>query len=376
MKLSRANIKKQTVLIEECKACYETALVPLPREFVKSVTTSLHKIRNAAALKVSNDARNAVSNAARSALSKRANDPDQHLDEAEQVKYEKYRASTEKEIANVTDLRKRNANPKVILGEGEKARMKKRQVLDDKGNATKKAKQDAIKTMAGRMTKRNADSVHGNCYELPIDGQTIIADKLTISALTMDFGGQRNANVVLHLCFSLFHFSHTPPAGMQMVEDMVRDEKVFKKALVPATWLEEGTIQGRPLLPGGVPHLKEVDEEKMANEVWATPDFVGGMSFIFRHHDRFYKLVSGAVFYAYLIFDTNTKFDLFAQHTHWKGIGLGCELLCRAKDDEFIEPDACIEVTIGDDVSFENAKYRLIRNDGDMDTVLNSPIPR
>jgi len=227
LKLSRANIKKQTVLIEECKACYETALVPLPREFVKSVTTSLHKIRNAAALKVSNDARNAVSNAARSALSKKANDPDQHLDEAEQVKYEKYRASTEKEIANVTDLRKRNANPKVILGEGEKARMKKRQVLDDKGNATKKAKQDAIKTMAGRMTKRNADSVHGNCYELPIDGQTIIADKLTISALTMDFGGQRNANVVLHLCFSLFHFSHTPPAGMQMVEDMVRDEKVL-----------------------------------------------------------------------------------------------------------------------------------------------------
>ena len=114
----------------------------------------------------------------------------------------------------------------------------------------------------------------------------------------------------------------------------------------------------------------------MANEVWATPDFVGGMSFIFRHHGRFYKLVSGAVFYAYLIFDTNTKFDLFAQHTHWKGIGLGCELLCRAKDDEFIEPDACIEVTIGDDVSFENAKYRLIRNDGDMDTVLNFPIPR
>ena len=95
------------------------------------------------------------------------------------------------------------------------------------------------------MTKRNADSVHGNCYELPIDGQTIIADKLTISALTMDFGGQRNANVVLHLCFSLFHFSHTPPAGMQMVEDMVRDEKVLKKALVPATWLEEGTIQGQ-----------------------------------------------------------------------------------------------------------------------------------
>ena len=68
---------------------------------------------------------------------------------------------------------------------------------DDKVQATKKAKQDAIKTMAGRMTKRNADSVHGNCYELPIDGQTIIADKLTISALTMDFVAPRIIHIFL-----------------------------------------------------------------------------------------------------------------------------------------------------------------------------------
>jgi len=76
-----------------------------------------------------------------------------------------------------------------------------------------------------------------------------------------------------------------------------------------------------------------------------------------------------------LIFDTNAKFDLFVQHTHLNGIAHGCELLCRAKEDNFIEPDACIEVTIGDDVSFETATYRLIRNNGDMDKVLNFPIP-
>ena len=63
-------------------------------------------------------------------------------------------------------LRKRDANPKVILGEGEKDKVKKLRVHDKNSNATKKAKQDAIKTMAGRMTQRNADSVHGNCYEL------------------------------------------------------------------------------------------------------------------------------------------------------------------------------------------------------------------
>ena len=115
-------------------------------------------------------------------------------------------------------------------------------------------------------------------------------------------------------------FSHTPPEGMQMV----RDDEVFKKALIPATWLEEETIQGRRLLPGGVPHLKEVDKEKMANEVWATPGFVQGMSFYFRHHGRYYKMVPGEVLYAYLIFDTNDKFAHFKQLTCY-GIAPGHE---------------------------------------------------
>ena len=38
--------------------------------------------------------------------------------------------------------------------------------------------------------------------------------------------------------------------------------------------------------------------------------------------------------------------------------------------------NSLIEVTIGDDVSFESATYRLIRNNGDMETVLDFPIPR
>ena len=174
------------------------------------------------------------------------------------------------------------------------------------------------------------------------------------------------------ICCIVCSNSYTPPEGMQKV----RDDEVLKKALVPATWLEEETIQGCPLLPGGVPHMKNVHKEKMANEVWATPGFVvQGMSFYFRHHGRYYKLVPGKVLYSYLIFDTNAKFDLFEQHTCY-GIAPDHELLFRAKDDEFIEPAVCIEVTIGNDVSFESATYRLIRNNGDMETVLDFPIPR
>ena len=117
------------------------------------------------------------------------------------------------------------------------------------------------------------------------------------------------------------------------------EEEVLKKVLVPATMLEEATIQGRPLLPGGIPHLKH-----------------------------------GTVAYAYCIFDTNDRFDLFEQHV-WHGqVGTHCELLCRAEAeaDEFIAPDACIEITIGCDYS----TFRLIRNNGDMETPLDFPIPR
>jgi len=63
-----------------------------------------------------------------------------------------------------------------------------------------------------------------------------------------------------------------------------------------------------------VTNLKKVDKENMSDEVWATPGFVQGMSFYFRHHGRFYKMEPGAVLFAYLIFDTND--DLFEQHTH------------------------------------------------------------
>ena len=116
---SKANIKKEIVLIAKCEAHYEEAGVPLPKDIVTSMTVTLCKIRMAATYKVKDDARNDVSNAvansARSDLRKKGNDPKQNLDEAEQVKFEKDRASIDKGIAKVTDLRKRDADPKQIL---------------------------------------------------------------------------------------------------------------------------------------------------------------------------------------------------------------------------------------------------------------------
>jgi len=80
--------------------------------------------------------------------------------------------------------------------------MDKLKAFEKKGNAAQKATQDAIKTLEGSMTRTNEDTAHGNTYELPIDEQGIIADKLTLSALTMDFGGKRNANMIKHLFYS------------------------------------------------------------------------------------------------------------------------------------------------------------------------------
>ena len=100
---------------------------------------TLYKIRNAATYKVKYDVRNAISNAvansARSDLGKKGKDPDQHLDEAEQVTFEKDRASINKGNAKKTDLWKRYADPKQILDKADQARMKKLKVLDDKSHA-------------------------------------------------------------------------------------------------------------------------------------------------------------------------------------------------------------------------------------------------
>ena len=311
-------------------------------------------------------------NAARSDLRKKGKDPDQHLDEAEQVAFEKDRASIDKGIAKVTDLRKRDADPKQILDEADQARMKKLRVLDDKGNATKKAIHDFKRTLQGRMLRRIADTFHGQSLLLPIDAGAFIVAELALSALQMTFGGERNANKIIHRLRSLFHVSNTPPDGLQMV--MV-EEEVLKKVLVPpATMLEEATIQGRPLLPGGIPHLKHID--KLSYSVWAHPGLFQCLAFYFRHHGGYYKLEPGTVAHAYCIFDTNDRFDLFEQHV-WHGqVGTHCELLCRAEADEFIAPDACIEITIGCDYSFDDATFRLIRNNGDMESPLDFPIPR
>jgi len=407
LKLSKANIRRETDLIEKCKARYEAAGVPLPSDFVTAVLSALRKIRNAATVKVQNDARNAIASAARSDLRKKANDPDQHLDEAEQVKYEKDRASSKKDTAKGTDLRKRDADPDQHLNEGDQARVKKLRVQDDKATAkvtdlrkrdadpdqhlnegdqalvkklrvrddkataTKKADRDEKWKSTLLMLQKIRDTEHGLSLHLPIDAGAFIVTKLELSALQMTFGGEGNANKIMHRFHSLFHLSNTPPDGMQMV--MV--EEVLKKVLLPATMLEKATIQGRPLLPGGIPHLKHI-VKKLSNNVWGHPGFFQCLAFYFRHHGRYYKHEQGTVVHAYCIFDTNDRFPLFKQHLYNGGVTPHHELLCRAEADQFIAPDACIEITIGCDFSFEDAAFRLIRNNGDMETPLDFPIPR
>ena len=235
-------------------------------------------------------------------MSKKANDPKQILDEAEQVKYVKYRASVKKATAKGTDLMKRNADPNQELDEGDQARAKKRQIHDDKSSANvsalrnknndpnqeldepEQAKINTLSVLSKRsndarkadhdekwkltllMLQKIRDTEHGLSLHLPIDAGAFIVTKLELSALQMTFGGERNANKIMHWFHSLFHLSNTPPDGMQMV--MV-EEEVLKKVLVPATMLEEATIQGRPLLPGGIPHLKHI--VKLSNSVWAHP---------------------------------------------------------------------------------------------------------
>ena len=247
--------------------------------------------------------------------------------------------------------------------------MDKFKVHLNKGNADKKAIRDEKRTLVGRIIQRNTDTAHGNSHWLPIDGRALILANLTLSVLIMSFSDERNANKIMYRLRSLFHLSNTSPEGMQMV----KDKEVCKKALVPATWLEKGTIQGRPLLIDGIPHLKDVDDENMSDKVWASPGFIQCLSFYYRPHGRYYKMVPGALVYAYCILDTNDRFDSFEQHTYHGQVGAGCALLCRAKADKFIEPDACIEITIGVGYSFKTATFRLIRNNGDMDTVLNFP---
>ena len=133
LKISRANIKKETDLLEKCKACYRDDKVPLPKDIVTSVIVTLRKIRDTTH-KEKTDARNSVSNAARSDLRKKSKDPDQHLDEAEQVTFKNMKASDKKINAKESELRKRSAHPNSTkpLTETEQVAFKKLKAHDKK----------------------------------------------------------------------------------------------------------------------------------------------------------------------------------------------------------------------------------------------------
>ena len=138
---------------------------------------------------------------------------------------------------------------------------------------------------------------------------------------------------------------------------------------MPGKWLTDDTIEGDDDENPGVLHLQEVDRGNLNRELWAHPSLIMCLLFFFRHHGRFYPFVAGQVVYAYGIFKTNTKFKSFRQHKYHNMIANGCELLCKA--DAFVEADACIEITINKDGDAFGATFKLIRNNGNMEDVVD-----
>ena len=144
--------------------------------------------------------------------------------------------------------------------------------------------------------------------------------------------------------------------------------------------MTDATIGGDDLPPPagnpGVLHLQNVLREELNKELWAHPSLIMCLLFFFRHHGQFYPFVAGQVICVYCIFKTNTKFESFRQHKygHRNGgmIGNGCELLCKADVD--VEPDACIQITINEDGDAYGATYKLIRNNGNMEDVVDFDI--
>ena len=162
-----------------CKPHYKDAGVPLPEDIVTSMTVTLRKIRNAAKNNVKDDTRNAD-------LRKKNNDPDQHLDEAERVAFKKDRASIDKSNDKATDWLKRYADLKPILDNANQARIKNKQVLDDRSDATKKAINDFKRTVQGHMLRRVADTVHGQYLFLTIDAGAFIVIIIKKTMLKLD----------------------------------------------------------------------------------------------------------------------------------------------------------------------------------------------
>ena len=145
---------------------------------------------------------------------------------------------------------------------------------------------------------------------------------------------------------------------------------------MPGNKLTDDTNRGNDLLPPidnpGVLHLQNVLREGLNKEVLGHPSLIMCLLFFFRHHGRCYPFVAGQVIYAHCIFKTNPKFKKFAQHKFWNAIGNGCELLCKAAAD--VEPDACIQITIHKDGDAFGATYKLIRNSGNMEDIVDFDI--
>ena len=193
-------------------------------------------------------------------------------------------------------------------------------------------------------------------------------------AQTDHYGKLRNKNGVAIIT----HATSVKPAFLQVLDDDAGVHKE-KQALMPAVNLKEETIKGYGSFDGIV-HLKALRKRgsfTLSENIYAHPSFFGTLEFVLRHWKEYYKIAPGLVLYVYVITNCNPVFPLFYQTRADKGtIAPECELLCKYKPSVELPvlPDACIQVTIGSCTNdrLGSSEFRLIRNNGDMATPIDT----
>jgi hypothetical protein len=126
-----------------------------------------------------------------------------------------------------------------------------------------------------------------------------------------------------------------------------------------------------------IPHLRGLEDQVgKYYGIWACPDIVRCISFLFSHHSSFYKAEEGFIFFDYIIAKTNdpNKHD-FETFTQFKmgngggGVAPNHRLLCRSSHS--ISPEMCIKIVCGKAeggrTSLENATWTIVRRNRDME---------
>jgi len=248
----------------------------------------------------------------------------------------------------------------------------------DKGQNDKKRKRDEFKKeeFDARTHRKTTRTVSNGDLVQPVneDGSVNVDTLPQYLVETEEFDRENydelrdDAGVAL-LC----HATSVNPANLQVLDDGAGVHKK-KQALMPAVNLKEVTIEGY------IAHLKALTKREsftLSKFVYKHPSFFGALEFVFRHWKDYYQMIPGFVLYVYIITNRNPVFPLFYQTRRNGGtVAPGCELLCKYKPSVELPvlPDACIQVTIGSDMNdrLGSSEFRLIRNNGDMATPIDT----